>query len=44
MGKVAFVTVGTTRFDALVNALDTDSVQQALVAQGFSTLLIQRGY
>uniref|UniRef100_A0A7S0MXJ1 Glycosyl transferase family 28 C-terminal domain-containing protein n=1 Tax=Cryptomonas curvata TaxID=233186 RepID=A0A7S0MXJ1_9CRYP len=43
MGKIAFVTVGTTKFDALVKALDTDFVQQALVAQGFSTLLIQRG-
>jgi hypothetical protein len=38
-----FVTVGTTRFDALIEALNSVAVQQALVDKGYNSLVIQRG-
>lgn len=41
--KIAFVTVGTTLFDALVRAVDTPEVKQELYAKGFTHLLIQIG-
>ncbi|GMF35570.1 unnamed protein product [Phytophthora lilii] len=40
----AFVTVGTTKFDALVAALDTDECLAALVARGFTSLRLQIGH
>lgn len=40
----AFVTVGTTKFDALVEALDTDACLSALVARGFTSLRLQIGH
>jgi beta-1,4-N-acetylglucosaminyltransferase len=40
----AFVTVGTTKFDALVAALDTDACLSALVARGFTSLRMQIGH
>lgn len=43
-GKLAFVTVGTTKFDALIRALDTDACLEALVARGFSCVLMQIGH
>ena len=43
MSKNAFVTVGTTRFDALVNAFDSETLQQSLVSKGYNALVIQRG-
>lgn len=39
-----FVTVGTTKFDALVAALDTDACLSALVARGFTSLRMQIGH
>jgi hypothetical protein len=42
-GKRVFATVGTTKFDELVAALDTEEVQEALRDQGFSTLVVQKG-
>ena len=42
-GKHAFVTVGSTRFDALVHALQTDAVLAALRRRGISSLTVQGG-
>mmetsp|Transcript_32295 Transcript_32295/g.81345 ORF Transcript_32295/g.81345 Transcript_32295/m.81345 type:complete len:180 (-) Transcript_32295:135-674(-) len=39
----ALATVGTTKFEALVDALDTERVQKALYAGGYRKLLVQRG-
>jgi len=36
-------TVGTTKFEALVNVLDTERVQKALHDRGYRHLLVQRG-
>ena len=40
-GLSAFVTVGTTKFDALVAAVDDPRVAAALVARGFRRLVMQ---
>lgn len=37
------MTVGTTKFDALIKALDNMQVAQALVDRGYSNLLVQKG-
>lgn len=36
-----FVTVGTTKFDALIAAVDTNAVAEALLAKGFTELIMQ---
>uniref|UniRef100_A0A6N2M874 Glycosyl transferase family 28 C-terminal domain-containing protein n=1 Tax=Salix viminalis TaxID=40686 RepID=A0A6N2M874_SALVM len=41
--KVVFVTVGTTLFDALVRAVDTNGVKQELLRKGYTHLVIQMG-
>jgi hypothetical protein len=41
--RVVFVTVGTTCFDALVKAVDSETVQKELLAKGYTHLLIQMG-
>ncbi|XP_022965783.1 UDP-N-acetylglucosamine transferase subunit ALG13 homolog [Cucurbita maxima] len=41
--RMVFVTVGTTCFDALVRAVDTEQVKQKLYARGYTHLLIQMG-
>ncbi|BAT81378.1 hypothetical protein LR48_Vigan07g087600 [Vigna angularis] len=41
--RVVFVTVGTTCFDALVRAVDSNIVKQALFAKGYTHLFIQMG-
>ena len=41
--KTVFVTVGTTSFDALVRALDTEEVRHELTTKGYTDLLIQMG-
>ncbi|KAH9842583.1 glycosyl transferase [Rhodofomes roseus] len=41
--KHAFVTVGSTRFDALVQAVQTDAVLAALRTRGVSSLTVQGG-
>ncbi|KQK07847.1 UDP-N-acetylglucosamine transferase subunit ALG13 homolog [Brachypodium distachyon] len=41
--RVVFVTVGTTCFDALVKAVDSEEVKQALLRKGYTDLLIQMG-
>lgn len=41
--RMVFVTVGTTSFDALVRAVDTEQVKQILYARGYTHLLIQMG-
>lgn len=38
-----FTTVGSTKFDALVNAVLSEPVLRALRLQGYSTLVIQSG-
>ena len=41
MGKQAFFTVGSTKFDDLVRQMDTDDVAEALTKRGFSKLVMQ---
>ena len=41
--KSVFVTVGTTSFDSLVAALDTQACSDAFVRNGYGSLVIQRG-
>ncbi|XP_004300032.1 PREDICTED: UDP-N-acetylglucosamine transferase subunit ALG13 homolog [Fragaria vesca subsp. vesca] len=41
--KTVFVTVGTTSFDALVKAVDTQEVKEELSRRGYTNLLIQMG-
>lgn len=41
--RMVLVTVGTTRFDALVRAVDSPDVADALVASGYTKLVIQAG-
>ena len=41
--RIAFLTVGTTCFDALVKAADTLEVKQELTRRGYTHLLIQMG-
>lgn len=41
--RMVFVTVGTTCFDALVKAVDSDEVKEALLHKGYTDLLIQMG-
>ena len=38
-----FVTVGTTSFDALVEAMDSEELIQTLIEKGYDSLTIQRG-
>lgn len=42
-GKYCFATVGTTKFDDLIAALDTEVVQQALHEKGFEKMVVQKG-
>lgn len=44
MGKHVFITVGTTRFDALIEAVDDPTVLKSLSSMGFSSLLAQIGH
>jgi beta-1,4-N-acetylglucosaminyltransferase len=41
--RTVFVTVGTTCFDALVQAVDSNEVKEALLQKGYTNLLIQKG-
>ena len=41
--KSVFVTVGTTSFDALVEAMDSEEMVQTLIERGYDSLTIQRG-
>ncbi|KAG6433811.1 hypothetical protein SASPL_105428 [Salvia splendens] len=41
--SVVFVTVGTTSFDALVRAVDSQEVREALFRKGYTDLVIQMG-
>ncbi|PWA43821.1 Glycosyl transferase, family 28, C-terminal [Artemisia annua] len=41
--RTVFVTVGTTSFDSLVKAVDTQQVQEALLKKGYTHLVIQMG-
>ncbi|XP_072992669.1 uncharacterized protein [Typha latifolia] len=41
--RTVFVTVGTTCFDALVKAVDSKQVREALSQKGYTDLLIQMG-
>ena len=43
MPGTVFVTVGTTKFDALIEAVDTNEVADTLVSKGYSQLVIQKG-
>ena len=42
-GKYAFVTVGTTQFEALATAMLSEPVLEILAAQGFQRLVLQLG-
>ncbi|CAI7799863.1 unnamed protein product [Closterium sp. NIES-54] len=42
-GGSVFVTVGTTRFDALVEAVDSRECRAALKQRGFTSVVVQRG-
>lgn len=44
MGKHVFVTVGTTKFDELIEAVDDPLVLSRLRAKGFTSLLAQIGH
>lgn len=41
--RTVFVTVGTTSFDSLVKAVDTQEVKDQLSRKGYTHLLIQMG-
>lgn len=41
--RTVFVTVGSTCFDALVQAVDTSEVKEELFRKGYTDLLIQIG-
>uniref|UniRef100_A0A0D9W3B7 Glycosyl transferase family 28 C-terminal domain-containing protein n=1 Tax=Leersia perrieri TaxID=77586 RepID=A0A0D9W3B7_9ORYZ len=41
--RMVFVTVGTTCFDALAKAVDSELVNEALLQKGYTHLLIQMG-
>lgn len=41
--RVVFVTVGTTSFDSLVRAVDTQEVKEILLNKGYTHLVIQMG-
>jgi beta-1,4-N-acetylglucosaminyltransferase len=41
--RTVFVTVGTTCFDALVKAVDSPQVKEALLEKGYTDLIIQMG-
>lgn len=43
MTGTVLVTVGTTKFDALVEAVDSHNVADVLVARGYTRLIIQKG-
>ncbi|XP_031492908.1 uncharacterized protein LOC116259304 [Nymphaea colorata] len=43
VGKIVFVTVGTTCFDALVRAVNSEQVRTILLNKGYTDLLIQLG-
>jgi len=43
-GRMAFLTVGSTYFEELVRAADTDAFARALRARGFARLVMQVGY
>ena len=42
-GGTVFVTVGSTRFDALIRTIDTPEFAAAIKEQGYATLIIQAG-
>lgn len=44
MGKHVFVTVGTTKFDPMVEAIDKAAVLSSLSSKGFSSLTAQIGH
>lgn len=41
--RMVFVTVGTTSFDTLVRAVDTQEVKEELSKRGYTDLVIQMG-
>lgn len=41
--RMVFVTVGTTCFDALVKAVDSEEMKESLLQKGYTDLLIQMG-
>eukprot|EP00878_Enallax_costatus_P004757 GHUV01005007.1.p1 GENE.GHUV01005007.1~~GHUV01005007.1.p1 ORF type:complete len:184 (+),score=62.05 GHUV01005007.1:120-671(+) len=41
--RTVFVTVGTTKFEALIRAVDAPQFAAALVAKGYNRLVIQKG-
>ena len=41
MSRTAFVTVGTTKFDALIAAVDTAAAAEALSSRGYDRLVMQ---
>lgn len=41
--RAVFVTVGTTKFDALIRAVDQQAFADVLVAAGYTRLVMQIG-
>ncbi|KTW28170.1 hypothetical protein T552_02029 [Pneumocystis carinii B80] len=41
--KTVLVTVGSTRFDGLIMGIQQKSVQEALISQGYSKIIVQYG-
>jgi beta-1,4-N-acetylglucosaminyltransferase len=41
--KTCFVTVGTTKFEALIKHVDSSDVLDALAARGYERVLVQYG-
>ncbi|KAG8082241.1 hypothetical protein GUJ93_ZPchr0014g46897 [Zizania palustris] len=41
--RMVFVTVGTTCFDALVKAVDSEAMKEALLQKGYTDIVIQMG-
>ena len=41
--RTVFVTVGTTKFDALIRAVDSQAFADTLVARGYTRLVMQIG-
>lgn len=44
MGKHVFVTVGTTKFDPLIEAIDDVALLSSLASKGFTSLTAQIGH
>ena len=42
--KQLLITVGTTKFENLIKAIDNDNFYNMIINNGFSKIIIQKGY